>query len=399
MNEQQPIFTPEQFRTQAVELSQAVAELHRRDSRLIDPHDPFENETEFHDYQSDYAEIVPQIRIPGCRIPLQANDREKSKIRRFYNTVGGFLLMHLIFSNVLALGIEALILALLRLSDTALVGDLPDNYNELAAAYISGSSSMIALNLLAFGVMNVLVVLLGCRATKIPIPNLFRTKKLDAFSIFSYITIALLLQCAAGWAALGLDTLFEGVGITLFTPDEDLGGGLKSVILSIIYSIIIAPVTEELLMRGFVQKNLSRVSQRFGIFMTAFLFGVWHENVAQFILAFLVGIFFGYIDAKHDSLVPSIICHMAVNTLAELGSIFDQYGWDMAYTVLEYAYAALIFFGLIVLIRMLIVERLPRTTPHQAERGLRQAIASPLLMIACGCHIALAVTWIITQSN
>ena len=198
---------------------------------------------------------------------------------------------------------------------------------------------------------------------------------------------------------MGLDTLFEGVGITLFTPDEDLGGGLKSVILSIIYSIIIAPVTEELLMRGFVQKNLSRVSQRFGIFMTAFLFGVWHENVAQFILAFIVGIFFGYIDAKHDSLVPSIICHMAVNTLAELGSIFDQYGWDTAYTVLEYAYAALVFFGFIVLIRMLIVERLPRTTPHQAERGLRQAIASPLLMIACGCHIALTVTWIITQSN
>ena len=229
---------------------------------MIDPHDPFENETEFHDYQSDYAEIVPQIRIPGCRIPLRANDREKSKIRRFYNTVGGFLLMHLIFSNVLALGIDALILALLRLSDTALVGDLPSNYNELAAAYISGSSSMIALNLLAFGVMNVLVVLLGCRATKIPIPNLFRTKNLDAFSIFSYITIALLLQCASGWAAVGLDTLFEGVGITLFTPDEDLGGGLKSVILSIIYSIIIAPVTEELLMRGFVQKNLSRVSQR-----------------------------------------------------------------------------------------------------------------------------------------
>ena len=82
MNEQQPIFTPEQFRTQAVELSQAVAELHRRDSRMIDPHDPFENETEFHDYQSDYAEIVPQIRIPGCRIPLRANDREKSRIRR-----------------------------------------------------------------------------------------------------------------------------------------------------------------------------------------------------------------------------------------------------------------------------------------------------------------------------
>ena len=398
MNEQQPIFTPEQFRTQAVELSQAVAELHRRDSRLIDPHDPFENETEFHDYQSDYAEIVPQIRIPGCRIPLRANSREKSKIRRFYNIVGGFLLMHIIFSNLLAIGIDELILFLLRLSDQSLVGDLPENYNELAVDYISGSSSLIALNILAIGVMNVIVIWLGCRATKIQIPNLFRTKNLDGFTMFSYITIALLLQCATGWAALGLDTLFEGVGITLYTPDEDLSD-LKSIILSVIYGVIIAPVTEELLMRGFVQKNLSRVSQRFGIIMTAFLFGIWHENVSQFVLAFTVGIFFGYIAAKHDSLVPSIICHMAVNGLAELGAIFNHYGWDTAFTVLDYVYAVLIFFGLIVLIRMLIVERLPRSTPHQAERGLRQAIASPLLMIACGCHIALAVTWIITNND
>ena len=399
MNEQQPIFTPEQFRTQAVELSQAVAELHRRDSQLIDPHDPFGNETEFHDYQSDYAEIVPQIRIPGCRIPLRANNREKSRIRRFYNIVGGFLLVHLIFSNVLAIGIEELILSLMELSDRALVGELPDNYRTLAAEYFSNSSSLIALNILAIGTLNVIVILLGCRTTKIQIPTLFQTKKLDGFLLFSYIAVCFLLQSATGFAATGLSDLFEGVGIILYEPDEDLSGGLKSVILSVIYSVLIAPVTEELLMRGFVQKNLSRVSQRFGIIMSAFIFGIWHENVAQFLLAFTAGIFFGYIDAKHDSLVPSIICHMAVNSVAELGSIFDTYNLDMAYTILEYVYGAIMLFGAVALLRMLIVERFPRTTPHQAERGLRQAFASPLLMATCGLHIACSVVWIYSYSN
>ncbi len=398
MNEE-PIFTPEQFRAQAVELSQAVAELHRRDSQRIDPHDPFENETEFHDYQSDYAEIVPQIRIPGCRIPLRANSREKSRIRRFYNIVGGFMLLHLICSNVIAVGLEWLILALLRMSDSAMTAQLPTNYTELAIDYMENSSTILALNILAMGVTSTALALLGLRMTKISVPSLFRTKKFDGITAFSYITIIILLQCVCGYAAVGLRELFDGVGVTLYEPDISMGQDLKTTILSLIYGVIVAPFTEELLMRGFVQKNLSRVSQRFGIVMTAFLFGLWHENVAQFVLAFVGGLFFGYIAAKHDSLMPSMICHMAVNLVAEIGSLFEERGWETAMTVLDCIYFGLALVGLVMLIRLLIVERFPRTTPHQAERGLRQAFASPLLMAVCASHIAVMVALIVQKTK
>jgi hypothetical protein len=169
-------------------------------------------------------------------------------------------------------------------------------------------------------------------------------------------------------------------------------------ILSGIYSIIVAPITEELLMRGFVQKNLSRVSQRFGIVMTAFIFGIWHENVAQFLLAFVGGIFFGYIAAKHDSLIPSIICHIVVNSFAEAGSVFSTHDWKTATFVLNVIYFMLVFIGLIMLIRMCITERFPRSTPHQAERGLRQVFACPLLLVTIGCHIAIALNMIAIKS-
>ena len=397
MNEE-PIFTPEQFRAQAVELSQAVAELHRRDSRLIDPKNPFENETEFHAYQSDYSEIVPQIRIPGCRIPLRANAREKSRIRRYYNLVGGFMLLHLIFSNLLALGIEELFLVLVKLVDGMTVPELPANYQSLAVDYLNNSSSIMAVNLLAFGLMNVVIVLLGCKVTKIPIPNLFRTKNFTVFHAFSYISVILLIQISMGYAAVGLTDLFKGVGIILYEPDLTPTTELRSMILSGIYSIIVAPITEELLMRGFVQKNLSRVSQRFGIVMTAFFFGIWHENVAQFLLAFLGGMFFGYIAAKHDSLIPSIICHMVVNSFAEVGSVFEDHGWETATFVLNIIYFLFVLIGLIMLIRMLITERFPRSTPHQAERGLRQVFASPLLLTAIACHIAIMIGMIAMKS-
>ncbi|MBQ4465715.1 MAG: CPBP family intramembrane metalloprotease [Oscillospiraceae bacterium] len=390
MNENQEIFTAEQFRAQAVELSQAVAELHRRDSQRIDPHNPFENETEFHEYQPDYAEIVPQIRIPGCRIPLKANSREKSRIRRYFNIVGGFLLAHLVISNVLAVGLEEVCLLLLRLVD-GMATDLPEGYDQMALDYFNNSSSLIAMNLLIFMLANLLVFWIGCRTTKISVPNLFRTTNFGAVTAFSYVCIALLIQLVTGYAAMGLDTLFEGIGVQLYEPDLSGSGDLKSSILSVIYSVLIAPVTEELLMRGFVLKNLSRVSQRFGIVMSAFLFGIWHENVAQFILAFIGGMFFGYIAVKHNSLVPSIICHMAVNGFAEIVTLCEDHGWDVASTVANIIYMGLVLVGIVMLIRMFIVERFPRTTPSQAERGLRQVLVSPLMMLVIVCHIGVAV--------
>lgn len=391
MDETKEIFTAEQFRAQAVELSQAVAELQRRDSQCIDPHDPFGNETEFHDYQSDYAEIVPQIRIPGCRIPMKPNSREKSRIRWNNNIVGGFLLGHLVLSNILAIGLEILIMMLIRVVDGMSVGALPSNYDELLTDYFWGSSSMMVMNVLTYGIMNVLVALLGCRATKISVPNLFRTHDFTAMHAFGYISVILMIQFVMGYAAYGVEWLLEGVGVTLFEPDIESDLTAKSVILSFLYSVLIAPVTEELLMRGFVQKNLSRVGQHFGIITTALLFGVWHENVAQFLLAFAGGLFFGYITAKHDSLIPSIICHMAVNLFAEVFSLCSDFGWMTAEMILNAVYLLLCLVGIIVLIRMLVAERFPRSTPHQAERGIRQVLASPLLVAVFVCHTAVAV--------
>ena len=391
MNEQQTIFTPEQFRAQAVELSQAMAELQRRDSQRIDPKDPFCNETEFHDYQPDYAEIVPQIRIPGCRIPLRANGREKKRIHRFFNIVGGFMLGHMLLANLLTIGIELLFMALLRLSDGSRVGILPDNYDQLAVEYFKESSSLLVMNLLGFGLVNLLVFWVGCRTTKITIPNLFRTKNFTVLDALGYISVTILIQLVTGMAAQWVTDLFQGVGITIFEPQFETVPELKSTLVSAIYSIIVAPITEELLMRGFILKNLSRVSQRFGIVMTAFIFGIWHENVAQFILAFVGGLLFGYIAVKHDSLVPSIICHMAVNSFAEFGSIMEDYQWDTAYSVLNMIYLLFALAGLVFLVRMLIVERFPSTTPHQAERGLRQVFASPLLLILLISHISVIV--------
>ncbi len=399
MDERQDIFTSEQFRAQAAELRAAVAELKRRDEETLDPKDPFGNETEFHDYNQDYGDIVPQIRIPGCRIPVKPNKQERRKVRHYYNIAGTGLLLHMILSNVLAIGFMVLYYAVQTAIDTAAAGgELPANYDLLLENYFAASSANTAMNTLIFLICNVGVALMGLKWAKVPVSSLFQTKHLTFGRMLSYMCIAIGLQTVCGYLAAWITEFLSQAGVTAYEPDFSTGQDIKNVVLMTIYGCIVAPITEELLFRGFVLKNLSRVSQRFGIIVSAVLFGLWHENIGQFVLAFFVGIFMGYLTVKHDSLVPAILCHMAVNTAAQIFDIASTYGWLMLYTIADYVYMGIAVAGVILLIRMMIRERLPYTTPQQAERGTRIAMTSVPLVIVTLAHFVMSLLWIMEST-
>lgn len=394
-------YDPDELETVKEKMTHETAENQEKpeQSPEIDPKNPFQNETEFVAYNSDYGEIVPQIRMKGCKIPLFPNQQEKRRIRRYENIVGGFLLGHLVLMNVLALILMGGFTWIQSLVDSAMAGgELPANYSTLAWDYFQNSSSYIAITMLSIAGCSIFVTWLGCKATKIPVSNLFQTKDFHIWDAMIYIAIALFIQTATGYLSLGITELLEGVGITAYEPDLSPTQDIKTVLISFVYSVIVAPITEELLVRGFVMKNLCRVSQHFGIIMSAFFFGVWHENIAQFVLAFCAGCFFGYLTVKHNSLVPSIIAHMAVNLCAETFSICEVYQWEIAEMALNMFYTLLVLAGLILLIRMFITERFPKTTPEQAERGGRLSLTSPLLMGVLICHIGSSIIYILQES-
>ncbi|MCR4645884.1 MAG: CPBP family intramembrane metalloprotease [Oscillospiraceae bacterium] len=367
---------------------------------MPDPQDPFDNPSEFHSYQCDYGAVMPEIRLAGFRLPRLPDGRERSRIRRFHNIVGGFLMGHFVVSNALAIGMVLGIKELVRMVDRAAVGELPYNYNELLADYLDNSTMWLVLSMLVYGTCNVLVAVFGCKATRIPIPNLFRTKDLTPGLMFAYICAALCIQAGMGVAATTVVDLFDANGILLFDEADSLvPTSTRGIIVSFVYSVIVAPITEELLMRGFVLKNLSRSNQHFGIIMTAFIFGIWHENVPQFLLAFVAGCLFGYVAVRHDSLVPAIICHMSVNLAAEVLSFLYEHEFDLASRIGDFIYTALALIGLVVIIKLLIVDRFPRATVAQQERGVRIALSSPLILLIIICHIGSTVLYILRISG
>ena len=104
--------------------------------------------------------------------------------------------------------------------------------------------------------------------------------------------------------AFGL-SIAEGVEALSVDPDN---------FSMFLYASLLAPITEEILFRGLVQRSLMPFGKRFAIFCSALMFGLFHGNLIQTPFAFLVGLVLGYVAAEY-SIGWAMLLHMINNLL------------------------------------------------------------------------------------
>lgn len=102
--------------------------------------------------------------------------------------------------------------------------------------------------------------------------------------------------------------------------------GMGQGLLPFLYMALLAPVAEELIFRGLTLKYQEKVLPYFTAnFIQAFLFGIYHQNIVQFVYAFFVGILLGYLCKKYNSLVLVMVVHGIVNASGNLLSYFQVF--------------------------------------------------------------------------
>lgn len=79
-----------------------------------------------------------------------------------------------------------------------------------------------------------------------------------------------------------------------------------------LYGCLLAPVAEELVFRGYVQKSLEPFGKKLAIFGSALFFGMYHGNLSQAIFAFFVGLLLGYVASEY-SIAWAMALHMLNN--------------------------------------------------------------------------------------
>ena len=92
-----------------------------------------------------------------------------------------------------------------------------------------------------------------------------------------------------------------------------LQGGFFGILIGV---GICAPICEEIAFRYFIYHNLSRGNRVLAIIASSLLFGLAHGNILQGFYAFVFGIVFTLFNIKYNSIIPSLIMHISVNSLS-----------------------------------------------------------------------------------
>lgn len=118
------------------------------------------------------------------------------------------------------------------------------------------------------------------------------------------------------------------------------------------YSILLAPIGEELLFRGVTMHQAKRVFPFWAAnIMQALLFGLFHMNMIQGIYAFFLGMVLGYICEKGGSIYQSILFHMMFNFWGTIISGILPTGNSTLFFVLYFATGVICTFSGLILFR------------------------------------------------
>lgn len=77
-----------------------------------------------------------------------------------------------------------------------------------------------------------------------------------------------------------------------------------------------AGICEEVMFRGMLMSSYERLGRNKAVLMSAILFGIFHFNVQNLLGPIFLGIVFGFIVYKTNSIFSSIIAHAANNSIA-----------------------------------------------------------------------------------
>ena len=126
-----------------------------------------------------------------------------------------------------------------------------------------------------------------------------------------------------GWTIVaGTSAIFIADAISSlanFLPDwlENTFSNIETNWAGILAITIVGPILEEMLFRGAITTTLLKAySPKKAIIYSALIFGIFHLNPAQVLVASLLGLLLGWLFYKTHSLIPCIIVHILNNSLS-----------------------------------------------------------------------------------
>lgn len=184
---------------------------------------------------------------------------------------------------------------------------------SIASAYIIEGIRMVIDNSFLLMLVNQLLLLLPSAvyivAARKNLKRVIRLKKVSPSNLVLCIIFAFLI--------MPLMNLINAISL-LFSQNM-IQGTITDIVsnntlfLSVFVIAFIPCVFEETIFRGVFYNEYRKSNIQVGIFLSAFLFGIMHQNFNQFTYAFAMGIVFALLIEATDSIVSTMVVHFVIN--------------------------------------------------------------------------------------
>lgn len=291
---------------------------------------------------------------------------EKKKLRHEYNVIGIVLLSLLIGMNVICQGAFLILMAM----------GYETVYDENGSVVMSFWDIIISG---CFPALIAMIVFAGyCFFTKYDPREIFSVKRVKAGETARYALAVLFFQQVSLICTIFISEGLDNFGLYVPSVDYVLEHEPMAYLAEILGAVILAPIGEELIYRGVVLRCSAKISQRFGIFFSAFIFGIMHGNPYQFVLGFLLGIPLAMITLKTGSVIPAIICHMTNNFMASVSEVVGYFNEEFSYAIPFIMLAVFFIAGLVNIISAAAGGKIkfPPYTSYHKSRTLPIVITS-----------------------
>ena len=146
-------------------------------------------------------------------------------------------------------------------------------------------------------------------------------KGLDFKSYLFAFFIMIFLNNLSYYFSMGIETNMNKIGYSIIVSSS-VNMGNSDYMVRLCYSILVAPLVEELIYRDYFFSNLNNYGTFFGIIVSSLFFGIMHENLPQFALGFSLGILLSLVYIITGSVRPVVILHMLNNLY---GTLYNEF--------------------------------------------------------------------------
>lgn len=126
-----------------------------------------------------------------------------------------------------------------------------------------------------------------------------------------FAAIMLALQIVSSLLLNLTELILNTFGLTV-TESPAMNADYSGSLVLMLYVVLIGPVVEELVFRGFLLKALSRCGKVYAIVISALMFSLMHGDIQQLFFTFAAGIILGYVATEY-SIAASLILHIINN--------------------------------------------------------------------------------------